>query len=181
MKFKKSLLPILAAGTTALTATPTLGQSNNNVVFRCNANQDTPTTVVYNSKTQKETPLILWKQEYIDSQNIRASCADAANKFQRRYNNKDKLDFLAIDNNSKNQIVVCLINERGDSCNLKSSDELFRIKTTDKNQDFDKTLSTIIEPNLGKVDVNQSPIRTLARIYPRINFRIIYLSREWLV
>ncbi|MBR8834833.1 MAG: hypothetical protein DSM106950_12550 [Stigonema ocellatum SAG 48.90 = DSM 106950] len=172
MKFKKSLLFIFLSSTSVLFSHPTFGQSNNSVVFKCSPNQGTYNTVVYNSKTDKEIPLIHWKQEYFDSQNVRENCVDAANKFQNRYNNNNnKLDSLAIDNSNHQKIVVCLINQRGDSCDLKSSDKLFQIKPPDKKQDFSKTLSALIDPNLANVD--ESELRTVARIYPKIQ------SKKW--
>ncbi|MBD2776598.1 COP23 domain-containing protein [Iningainema tapete] len=171
MKFKTSLLPISAAGAIVLTAAPTFSQSNNSIGFRCDTIEGTPTTVVYNSKNQVK-PLIHWKQEYIDSQNIRAACEGAAKKLQSRYDN-NKLTLLAIDaNNSNKPITVCLINKQGESCDVKSSEELLRLKTTGKNQDF-QALSEIVNPNLGEVKANE--MRTIGRTYARIE------SKKWFV
>jgi hypothetical protein len=184
MKFQKSLLLGLTTGAIALTTTPTFGQSSpgSKVVFRCNTKQDILTTVAYNPENEKEIPLIYWKREYINSQNIRQDCDRAAEKLGKRFESQNPSEsniFLVVENqlldrNSNNQMIqtiVCLADTRGASCNSNGSNELFRIETKAQQPENQKVLSEILNSDFA--DLNGTQLRGVARTYPKIK------SKTW--
>jgi hypothetical protein len=90
---------------------------------------------------------------------------------------------LAFEPNSNNQTVVCLINQRGKSCNL-SGEELFRIKTVNTREDLYNALVAIVDPNLSDLDKKtiESRFRGVDKTYSRMkprNFLERWLSRKY--
>jgi Circadian oscillating protein COP23 len=185
MKVQKSLLLGLTTVAIALAATPTFSQSSSNksILFGCETIDNTPTTIAYNSENpKKQQPLIKWKKEYIDSENISLLCDNAAQKLQSRYKEEEP-GYLAFEPNSNNQTVVCLINQRGKSCNL-SGEELFRIKTVNTREDLYNALVAIVDPNLSDLDKKtiESRFRGVDKTYSRMkprNFLERWLSRKY--
>jgi hypothetical protein len=176
MKVQKSLLLGLTTVALAITATPTFSQSSSNssiLKFGCETIENTPTTVVYNPQNQKEQKtLINWKKEYIDSQDIVSDCQRAARKLNKHYN-KEKPGFWAFELNSNNgTAVVCVIPERGKSCNL-SGEEFLRIKNVKTGEDLYNALSAFVDPNLIELDKNtiENQFRGVDRTYSRMKPR----------
>jgi hypothetical protein len=174
MKLQNTLLLALSTVAIAVTATPTFSQpsSNTDFSFRCDNNSNSLTTVVYNPKnSQKTLPLIHWKGEYIE-ENISESCKNAAELLQKRYNpQKDILS--ALQRNSDNKVVFCLITKPNDSCDFKRSDKLFHIKANIPDKKLQEVLPQIIDLNLAEVNP-KDVTRGLATIYPRIE------RKKWL-
>ncbi|NEU74477.1 hypothetical protein PI95_018405 [Hassallia byssoidea VB512170] len=185
MKVQKSLLFGLTTVAIAFTATPTFSQSssNSNTLFGCEIIKDTPTTVAYNPKNQEEyKPLIKWEKEYIESQDLVSHCQRAAKILKNRYD-KEELGLWGLELNSNNQTaVICLINQRGKSCNL-SGEEFFRVKNVKTAQDFYKALSAIVvPPNI--IELDEKTIKdkfragavdqTYSRMRPRSWFQILF-------
>jgi Circadian oscillating protein COP23 len=142
MKLHKSLLLFSTAGVIALSANPSFSQSNSSdsLSFRCRDINGIPTTEVYNSKNpEKNLPLIHWKSDLIDSQNIQEDCKNAASKLQKR----GDVNFTAISPNTNSQYVVCLIDAPGETCDV-SDDKLLRLKPT---KEARTALSKILDEN----------------------------------
>ncbi len=182
MKVQKSLLLGLTTVAIAITATPTFSQSSSNksILFGCETIENTPTTVVYNPQNPKQQKaLINWKKEYIDSQNLVFDCQRAANTLQKRYEKK-YLDLWAFEPNSNNGTgVVCLINERGKSCNL-NGEELLSIKTVNTPQNLYNAFIAVVDPNLIELDKNtiknqfRGVDRTYIKMKPRSFWEILF-------
>jgi Circadian oscillating protein COP23 len=154
MKVQKSLLLGLTTVAIALTATPTFSQSSSNksILFGCDTTTyNTPTTIAYNSENpKKQQPLIKWKKEYIDSQNLRSDCESAAKILKNRYDKKE-FRYLALERNSENKTVVCWINEKNERCN-PNGEELFLLQPVNTRQELYKALSETIDPALTDLD-----------------------------
>jgi hypothetical protein len=149
---QKPLLLGLTTVAIALTATPTFSQSssNNSISFGCETIENTPTTIAYTSENPNKQPMIYWKKEYIDSQNIVSDCERAAKILKNRYDKKE-FRYLAFQPNSNNQTVVCLVNETVKTCE-KSGEKLFLVSAVSTGQDLYKALLETIDPTLSQLD-----------------------------
>ncbi len=153
MKVQKSLLLGLTTVAIALTATPTFSQSSSNkrILFGCETINNTPTTIAYNSENpKKQQPLIKWKKEYINSQNLVSDCESAAKILKNRYDKKE-FRYLALERNSENKIVVCWINEKNENCK-PNGEKLFLLQPVKTRQELYKALSETIDPALADLD-----------------------------
>ena len=176
--FQKSLL-IGLTGAITIAITPAFSQSSseNQVVSRCDIIRGVPVTVAYNPNNQQQPiPIITWRKDYIDSQNIEQDCKNAAEKITKRLNslNPLKKDFYLVvetqplKSNSKDEIPlynVCLASQSGGTCN--DGKKLVRLKIESNSEEANKIFSTIINPEfaeLGKVG-----IRNIGRTYPPVS------------
>lgn len=183
MKYSKSFL-LGSTFVMTIAATPTLAQSSSDykVSYRCDTVGAVPVTVAYNPNNNRQEPLkiITWKQENIDSQNIKQDCQKAAEKLRAGLDLKSATEadmYLAVQskalntNNSRNKIAlysVCLVKARGTSCGTKADNLLVRIKVkpglTEEQQQ--KDLSAIINPEFAELDVERT--RAIGVTYPKI-------------
>ncbi|MBD2625141.1 hypothetical protein [Trichormus variabilis] len=171
MIVKKSLLLGLTIGAIALTATPTFSQSSSTSkdAFQCGVIEGKRHTFAYNANTQKKTALINWESKYIDSKtDINKACDNAVEILK----NRSEI-LIGVEMNTNNPMVVCIIDQEGDTCSKNPKNQLFVLQKTVTEQSFKTDMSEIFNSAWVTLDNVELVRGSVGQMYTQIK------SRAW--
>ncbi|WP_143046378.1 hypothetical protein [Trichormus sp. NMC-1] len=171
IKLTSSLLLGLTMGVIALTATPTFSQSSSTSkdAFQCGMIDGKRTTFVYDAKTQEKKPLIHWESKYIDSNtDINKACNNAVEILKNR---SDIL--IGVEMNANNPMLVCIIDQEGDTCSKNPKNQLFVLEKTVTEKSFKTDMSEIFNSAWVTLDNVELVRGSVGQMYTQIK------SRAW--
>jgi hypothetical protein len=127
----KYLSLALAGCAIAFSAIPLKAQEKNNAdspesVFVCATQGDTPVMFTYNPGQVNLTPVMSWYPEYLSPEQSGAEvCQQTATKLQSVFQQEDAKYLKA--QATKEQNLVCLVNEKDKTCVDEESEKLFSV------------------------------------------------------